>query len=68
VLYLNDKQPDMVMISWAIRQLEAMRSPEAHRELVRFKAEIDRLPEDSPARGRLLSIESDLKIALRTEV
>lgn len=50
VLKLNIGPDDHKLMWWAIYQLASLQSPEADAELERYRAEIDKLPEGSPAK------------------
>jgi hypothetical protein len=64
VLQLGTQPPDTLLMSWAIGQLEALRSPAADRELARFGEEIARLPKDSPLRLRMYVTDLNIRDVL----
>jgi hypothetical protein len=52
-LNLQDGAQRERLTTWAIYQLDAMKSPQADAELDRFMEQIRKLPDDSPARDDL---------------
>jgi hypothetical protein len=53
VLQLGAEPPDEWLINWAITQLDTLRSPDGDREIARFGAEIERLPQASAVKRSL---------------
>jgi hypothetical protein len=60
VLTITNSTDDDQLISWAISQLRAMRSPNGNRELKRFATEIRMLPPGSPAQKRFERFEQEV--------